>query len=132
MAGDDMCSEASLLHTAARRSKHPANFTNLKCLEMGNKEKADALIRELVSLTSGKHESAVEGDSASFVAFQADMSSKDDVRTLVNNVQGKMGRLYVVVSNAGWTKMRNFMDLDDNMDEGDWDRCFAVNVKSHL
>jgi NAD(P)-dependent dehydrogenase (short-subunit alcohol dehydrogenase family) len=98
----------------------------------GQQGKADALIRELVSLTSGKHESAVEGDSASFVAFQADMSSKDDVRTLVNNVQGKMGRLYVVVSNAGWTKMRNFMDLDDNMDEGDWDRCFAVNVKSHL
>ncbi|RYP50731.1 hypothetical protein DL768_003791 [Monosporascus sp. mg162] len=28
--------------------------------------------------------------------------------------------------------MRNFSDLDDGVDEDDWDRCFAVNVKSHL
>jgi NAD(P)-dependent dehydrogenase (short-subunit alcohol dehydrogenase family) len=33
---------------------------------------------------------------------------------------------------AGWTKMTNFMDLDDNMEEDVWDRCFTVNVKSHL
>jgi NAD(P)-dependent dehydrogenase (short-subunit alcohol dehydrogenase family) len=28
--------------------------------------------------------------------------------------------------------MTNFMDLDDNMEEDVWDRCFTVNVKSHL
>jgi len=43
-----------------------------------------------------------------------------------------MGRLDLVVSNQGWTKMRNFFDLDDNMEESDWDTCFNMNVKSHL
>jgi NAD(P)-dependent dehydrogenase (short-subunit alcohol dehydrogenase family) len=43
-----------------------------------------------------------------------------------------MGRLDLVVSNHGWTKRRNFYDLDDNMEERDWDTCFTMNVKSHL
>lgn len=43
-----------------------------------------------------------------------------------------MGRLDVVISNAGWTKPSNFMNLDDNVVEEDWDRCFNVNVKAHL
>jgi NAD(P)-dependent dehydrogenase (short-subunit alcohol dehydrogenase family) len=43
-----------------------------------------------------------------------------------------MGRLDLVVSNQGWTRIRNFYDLDENVDEGDWDRCFNMNVKSHL
>ena len=37
-----------------------------------------------------------------------------------------------MVSNHGWTKIRNFQDLDDNVEEEDWDRCFNMNVKSHL
>jgi len=28
--------------------------------------------------------------------------------------------------------MRDFNDLDDNVDETDWDGCFNMNVKSHL
>jgi NAD(P)-dependent dehydrogenase (short-subunit alcohol dehydrogenase family) len=43
-----------------------------------------------------------------------------------------MGRLDVVFSNAGWTHFRTFSNLDDNMVEDDWDRCFNMNVKSHL
>lgn len=43
-----------------------------------------------------------------------------------------MGRLDVVVANAGWTRMTSFMDLEQNVDEGDWDRCWSVNVKGGL
>ncbi|OQD84170.1 hypothetical protein PENANT_c014G11376 [Penicillium antarcticum] len=43
-----------------------------------------------------------------------------------------MGRLDVVVSNGGWTRIRNLDDLDQNVDENDWDQCFNINVKSHL
>lgn len=28
--------------------------------------------------------------------------------------------------------MRDIANLDDNVDEDDWDRCFNMNVKSHL
>lgn len=60
------------------------------------------------------------------------MGDKASVKQLVEEAYQRMGRLDVVVSNAGWTKMRDFMDLDDGVDEEDWDRCFRVNVKSHL
>ena len=43
-----------------------------------------------------------------------------------------MGRLDVVVSNGGWTRFSNFADLEDGVEEADWDRCFNMNVKSHL
>lgn len=54
------------------------------------------------------------------------------LNTLVDDVVTKMGRLDVVFSNGGWTKLRDITDLDDNVDEDDWDRCFNMNVKSHL
>ena len=28
--------------------------------------------------------------------------------------------------------MTDFMDLDDNMEKEVWDRCFLINVQSHL
>lgn len=37
-----------------------------------------------------------------------------------------------MVSNAGWTRVTNFQNLDEGMLEEDWDRCFLYNVKSHL
>jgi len=43
-----------------------------------------------------------------------------------------MGRLDVVFSNAGWTRLQNFMNLDENVNDEDWDRCFNMNVKCHL
>ena len=43
-----------------------------------------------------------------------------------------MGRLDVVVSNAGWTRITNIANLDEGMIDEDWDKCFLYNVKSHL
>jgi NAD(P)-dependent dehydrogenase (short-subunit alcohol dehydrogenase family) len=39
-----------------------------------------------------------------------------------------MGRLDVVVSNAGWTRMTNFLNIDEAAVDEDWDRCFLMNV----
>lgn len=51
---------------------------------------------------------------------------------MVKEAVETMGRIDVVVSNAGWTKPRNFMNLSDNVVEDDWDKCFNMNVKAHL
>jgi len=51
---------------------------------------------------------------------------------LVKETVDVMGRLDLVVSNHGWTRIRNFFDLDENVDESDWGRCYNMNVKSHL
>lgn len=37
-----------------------------------------------------------------------------------------------MVSNGGWTKIGKLSDLDDNVEEDDWDPCFNINVKSYL
>ena len=67
-----------------------------------------------------------------FLAIRADVSVRDELNTLVDSVVAQMGRLDVVVSNHGWTKMSNFQVLDENVVEADWDKCFNFNVKSHL
>ena len=38
----------------------------------------------------------------------------------------------MLVSNGGWTRFSNFADVEDGVEEADWDRCFNMNVKSHL
>lgn len=67
-----------------------------------------------------------------FHAIQADASSKTSVQNLVSETLKTMGRLDVVISNAGWTRMTNFMDIDDGVLDEDWDKCFTMNVKTHL
>lgn len=93
-----------------------------------NASRAEALVEDLTKLTANDTPQVQDR----FIALKADMGDKNDVKQLVEQAVNRMGRLDVVVSNAGWTKMRNFMDLDDGVDEDDWDRCFNVNVKSHL
>lgn len=66
------------------------------------------------------------------LAVQADMSKREDIQHVISTTITHFGRLDVVVSNQGWTCMRDFSDLDDNMVESDWDTCFNINVKSHL
>ena len=67
------------------------------------------------------------------VVLQADLGSRPAVRQLVADAAAAAGgRLDAVFSNGGWTRGRDLADLDDNVDDDDWDRCFDLNVKSHL
>jgi NAD(P)-dependent dehydrogenase (short-subunit alcohol dehydrogenase family) len=95
-----------------------------------NSERANTLVKELsdISLASGINDI----DEKRFIAIKADVSSRSDVARLVKTTVTEMGRLDVVFSNAGWTRLTDFNDLDANVDGEDWDRCFNMNVKSHL
>ncbi|KAH9909952.1 short chain dehydrogenase [Xylariomycetidae sp. FL2044] len=64
--------------------------------------------------------------------LQADLESREQVERLVAGAHARMGRLDVVFSNGGWTFPRDMASLDDNVAEDEWDRCFGMNVKSHL
>ena len=66
-----------------------------------------------------------DGGSASFVA--GDVTQDADMRQLVAAAVAQHGRLDVMVNNAGWTH-RNRPALE--VSEAEFDRCFAVNVKS--
>jgi len=65
------------------------------------------------------------GGRASF--FKADVTKSDDVRQLVAAAVQRYGSLDVMINNAGWTH-RNQPALD--VSEEDFDRCYAINVKS--
>lgn len=65
------------------------------------------------------------GGTASF--FAADVTQSSDVKALVAAAVQRYGKLDVMVNNAGWTH-RNRPALEVSEDE--FDRCFAVNVKS--
>ncbi len=65
------------------------------------------------------------GGSASF--FAADVTRSADVKALVAAAVQRHGKLDVMVNNAGWTH-RNRPALE--VSEEDFDKCYAVNVKS--
>ncbi|KAM0352228.1 hypothetical protein HYE67_010114 [Fusarium culmorum] len=91
-----------------------------------NKDRADSALSNLQELSSKKE------NYPKVIAIQADVTQKAEIQRLVAETVEVMGKLNAVVSNAGWTQFANFMDLDDNVDEHVWDKCYAANVKSHL
>jgi NAD(P)-dependent dehydrogenase (short-subunit alcohol dehydrogenase family) len=101
-----------------------------------SREKADNLLKELPLLDPTVAVAGVDKDSIDesprFLAIQADVSQRTELIRLVEESVAAMGRLDVVVSNQGWTRMRDFYNLDENIEESDWDKCFNMNVKSHL
>lgn len=90
-------------------------------------EKAESVIKEAEAI-----QPSYSSTDPRFTSIQADMSQRSEIQRLVQETVDKMGRLDVVVSNQGWTRITNFFDIDDQVREEDWDRCFNLNVKSHL
>ncbi|KFY95362.1 hypothetical protein V500_02813 [Pseudogymnoascus sp. VKM F-4518 (FW-2643)] len=93
-----------------------------------NGSRADTLVEQLheVSPLSKTKE------CPNFVSIRADLSKKSDIERLVTESVSQMGKLDAVFSNGGWTSIQDFNDLDDNVDEEMWDKCWNMNVKSHL
>ena len=65
------------------------------------------------------------GGTASF--FKADVTKTAEVKALVAAAVGRYGKLDVMINNAGWTHL-NQSALD--VSEDDFDKCYAINVKS--
>ncbi|KAH8657774.1 short chain dehydrogenase [Xylariales sp. PMI_506] len=96
-----------------------------------NGERAQTLLGELAAALPTQSAAAAP-DAVLMHAIKADLGSRADIIRLVEETVQKMGRLDVVFSNGGWTRFRDFTNLDDNVEEDDWDRCYNMNVKSHL
>lgn len=93
-----------------------------------NASRAESLLNELSQVPS-THPSPT---APRFHISQADVSSKSSVQSLVKETLETMGRLDVVISNAGWTRITNFLNIDEGVIDDDWDKCFTMNVKTHL
>ncbi|CAI7564523.1 unnamed protein product [Penicillium discolor] len=103
---------------ALSAEKFASEGSNVAINYMSNKEVADKLASDIASKYGVKT-----------VVIQGDAGVKDDCINAVKTTIEKLGGLDIIISNAGWTKMTNFGDLDA-MDDDDWDKCWSVNVKS--
>lgn len=97
-----------------------------------NQDAANQLISEMEHLRAKSGHDVKDRQSPVFAAAQADMTNRAEMTRLVQQTVEEMGRLDIVISNVGWTRMTDFMNIADADDEEDWDRCFDVNVKSHF
>jgi 3-oxoacyl-[acyl-carrier protein] reductase len=70
----------------------------------------------------------IERQGITALAIQADVQNDAQVRTMMKTIEGKFGRLDVVVNNAGithWVKLADLEGLTDAI----WDEILDVNVK---
>ena len=133
---------ASSAGLGAAIAKHLVSDMRVVINYSSSVDRANAVLEDLSSIVGSRDSNATDDrlsqdsrepqSGPQFHAIRADLGHRSDIKQLVSETLAVMGRLDVVVSNAGWTKMRDFADLEDNIEEGDWDRCFNINVKSHL
>jgi len=109
------------LGKAAAKVFGNANY-NVVINYASNEERATNTVKELEQLVP----------TVKFASIKADVGEQEEVRRLVTETVDLMGRLDVVFSNHGWTEPRGITSIEANMVEEDWDRCFKMNVKSHL
>ncbi|KAI0817647.1 short chain dehydrogenase [Xylaria sp. FL0064] len=95
-----------------------------------NAERANRLLGELPGLSSLPKDDA--GGSKNFAVIKADLGSREEINRLIRETIERFGRLDVLFSNGGWTRVRGLASLDDNCYEEEWDRAFNMNVKSPL
>lgn len=97
-----------------------------------NQDAAKQLISEMEYLRTQSSHNVKNSPSPMFAAAQGDITNRAEMTRLVQQTVEQMGRLDIVISNVGWTRMTDFMNIEDADNEEDWDRCFDVNVKSHF
>ncbi|HEV7210731.1 MAG TPA: 3-oxoacyl-ACP reductase family protein [Blastococcus sp.] len=72
--------------------------------------------------TTAKETAAAIGGGA--LGIRADVTSRESVDAMVEQVRGQFGRIDVLVNNAGWDKAGPFVDTDP----ADWDRVVQINL----
>lgn len=83
---------------------------------MGNLEKANQTASEILSL----------GRKA--IVVKADVSKKVDVESMVNEVISQMGKIDILINNAGILSIVPFLQLT----EEEWDRVIDINLKGQF
>jgi 2-hydroxycyclohexanecarboxyl-CoA dehydrogenase len=84
-------------------------------------EGATAAVTDVNETTAKETADAIGGDA---VGIRADVTSRESVEAMVAQVHRQLGRIDVLVNNAGWDKASPFVDSDP----ADWDRVIAINL----
>ncbi|HEX9898358.1 MAG TPA: glucose 1-dehydrogenase [Candidatus Methylomirabilis sp.] len=92
------------------------------------KEGADVAIADLQVEPAGKVADEVKALGRKAVVVKTDVTKEADIQALFDRVRRDLGRIDILVNNAG-VSSKPGLPFTNNT-EADWDRVYAVNVKS--
>jgi 2-hydroxycyclohexanecarboxyl-CoA dehydrogenase len=84
-------------------------------------EGATVVVTDVNESTAKETADALGGQA---VGIHADVTSRESVDAMVQQVVDRFGRVDVLVNNAGWDKAGPFVDSDP----ADWDRVIQINL----
>jgi 2-hydroxycyclohexanecarboxyl-CoA dehydrogenase len=84
-------------------------------------EGATVVVTDINESTAKETAEAIGGGA---VGLHTDVTSRESVADMVEQVKNQFGRIDVLVNNAGWDKAGPFVDSDP----ADWDRVIAINL----
>jgi NAD(P)-dependent dehydrogenase (short-subunit alcohol dehydrogenase family) len=92
------------------------------------REGADIAIPDIQVLNAERVAEEVKGLGRRALAMKADVTSAADVKAMLDRAREALGQIDILVNNAGAASPPG-MPFTNNTEE-DWDRAFAVNLKS--
>jgi NAD(P)-dependent dehydrogenase (short-subunit alcohol dehydrogenase family) len=92
------------------------------------REGADVAIPDLQEANAQAVGKEVEALGRRALAMNVDVTKSSDVDAAIGRITGELGKIDILVNNAGMASAPG-MPFTNNTEE-DWDRTFAVNVKS--
>ena len=78
----------------------------------------------VTDINEGTAKETAEAIGGGAVGIRTDVTSRESVDAMVEQVRTQFGRIDVLVNNAGWDKSGPFVDSDP----ADWDRIIAINL----
>lgn len=92
------------------------------------REGADIAIPDLQEASAGDIAREIQALGRAAIGLRCDVTQGVDIRATLDRIQAELGRIDIVVNNAGVASPPG-LPFTRNSEE-DWDRAFAVNVKS--
>jgi 2-hydroxycyclohexanecarboxyl-CoA dehydrogenase len=78
----------------------------------------------VTDVNAGTAETTASDIGGGALGLRMDVTDRDQVGEVVGRVRAELGRIDVLVNNAGWDKVGPFVDSDP----GDWDAIIRINL----
>jgi 2-hydroxycyclohexanecarboxyl-CoA dehydrogenase len=91
-------------------------------------EGAAVVIADLNGQAAAGLAETISGQGGRALALEVDVTDAPGVRAMTARANRELGRVDILVSNAGWDRAGPFADTDEEL----WDRLIAINYRGHL